>query len=393
MLEKEKNKKIINNAISAYLMIFVSGLFLFNKINPNLHNNFVKKHTKSALFIHLVFLLTYIIFISNGLFSTIVIWGFGLNFVISTSLCISLLGVLLFGIYRASRWELFGISEIATGSKIEKIAWIQSEKVSFNEREKLNILLAYIPFIWFYNFPKHLDNTYVKNATKLNLITTILLIILYNFGFINLVLLFILLYIIYIVFISINLFTTDKIIEIRLHDVFAPEKKYYFTKAIFVYLWDYISGAKLQKLSIYYNNILEQVEIEKKQNYETMISLPELRFPKFLIYIPFINLIYNFVKINKYTSHIRNGSVLTILFILALFGLYISTLSYGFLYLFLIIVFYWIWYIQTTPSYKMPYVYIWYTLIQQLFWKTKAANAKYNVEKSVTLKVGEKIRK
>jgi len=72
-------------------MVFVSGLFLFNKINPYLNNDFVKKHTKSALLIHLGFLLTYVIFISNGLLSGIVIAGFALNFIITTSLCIFLL--------------------------------------------------------------------------------------------------------------------------------------------------------------------------------------------------------------------------------------------------------------------------------------------------------------
>jgi hypothetical protein len=254
----------------------------------------------------------------------------------------------------------------------------------------LNILLAYIPFIWFYTYPQHIKNNFVVHATKLNLFVTIILILLYNFGHTELSILFILLYVIYIVFVSINLFTTEKIIEIRLHDIFAPEKKYYFTKAIFAYLRDYKSGNELQKLSTYYNNILEQAELEKKAEYEAMLSLPDLRFPKFLIYIPFINILYSFAKVNKYSSHIRNWVALTVIFTLTLVILNIFSLSYGFLYLFLIIIFYWIGYIQISPSYKMPYVYMWYTLVQKMFWKTKEANAKYNVEKSVTLKVEEK---
>jgi hypothetical protein len=390
MLEKEQNKKIIWNAISAYLMIFISGMFLFNKINPYLNNDFVKKHTKSALLIHLGFLFTYLIFISNGLLSGITIAGFALNFIITTSLCIFLLGVLLFGIYRASKWKLFGIWEVIKISKTEKLAWIHWEEVAFDEREKLTILLAYIPFIWFYNYPKHKNNTFIEHATRLNLFITIILILLYNFGHTELSLLLILLYVIYVVFVSINLFTTEKIIEIRLHDVFAPEKKYYFTKAIFAYLWDYKSGNDLQKLSTYYETIWEQVKIEKEEDYQNMLSLPDLRFPKFLIYIPFINLIYSFAKINRYSSHIRNWFALTIIFILALVLLNIFSLSYGFLYLFLVMIFYWIGYIQTDPSYKMPYVYMWYTLMKKMFWKTKEVNALYNVEKNVVLKVEEK---
>lgn len=297
---------------------------------------------------------------------------------------------MLYGIYRASRWELFAIWDVIKVSKTQKIAWIHWEEVDFNEREKLNILLAYIPFVGFYNFPKHQNNEFVIHATRLNLLITIILILLYNFGFVNLAILAMLIYVIYIVFVSINLFTTEKIIEIRLHDVFAPEKKYYFTQAIFAYLGAYRTWKDLQKLSTYYTQILEQVEAEKKEDYENMISLPDLRFPKFLIYIPFINLVYSFGKINKYSSHIRNGVVLTILFIIAVISLKISNFSYGFLYLFLVVICYWIGYIHTTPSYKMPYVYMWYNMVQKLFWRTKAANAKYNVETNVTLQVEDK---
>lgn len=46
MHEIQKDRKIINNAISAYFMIFVSGFFLLNKDNPYLNNDFVKGHTR-----------------------------------------------------------------------------------------------------------------------------------------------------------------------------------------------------------------------------------------------------------------------------------------------------------------------------------------------------------
>jgi hypothetical protein len=46
------NKKIIANAISAYLLIFVCSLFFLNKTNDSLNNDFVKRHVKSALVIH-----------------------------------------------------------------------------------------------------------------------------------------------------------------------------------------------------------------------------------------------------------------------------------------------------------------------------------------------------
>ena len=60
----EKNKKIIANAVSAYFMIFISLSFLFNKNNKYLNNDFVKSHTKTAFIIHIMFLFTYVVFVS-----------------------------------------------------------------------------------------------------------------------------------------------------------------------------------------------------------------------------------------------------------------------------------------------------------------------------------------
>ncbi|NCO31585.1 hypothetical protein GW891_01940 [bacterium] len=63
-MSEKINQKVINNAISAYLMVFISWLFLFNKDNENINNDFVKNHTKSAMTIHLMIILNYIIFVS-----------------------------------------------------------------------------------------------------------------------------------------------------------------------------------------------------------------------------------------------------------------------------------------------------------------------------------------
>jgi len=63
-MEPEIHQKSKNNAISAYLMLFISGLFIFNKSNEYINNNFVKSHTKVAFLIHISFLLNYIVFIS-----------------------------------------------------------------------------------------------------------------------------------------------------------------------------------------------------------------------------------------------------------------------------------------------------------------------------------------
>lgn len=59
----ETNEKIRKNAISAYLMLFVSGFFLSNTHNPLLANDFVKAHTKTAFLLHISFLAVVLIFL------------------------------------------------------------------------------------------------------------------------------------------------------------------------------------------------------------------------------------------------------------------------------------------------------------------------------------------
>ena len=93
---------------------------------------------------------------------------------------------------------------------------------------------------------------------------------------------------------------------------------------------------------------------------------------------------------NKYSTHIRNGIVISILFIITVLIIKLTSLNYGLLYIFVIISIYWIGYIHTQPVYKMPYIYMFYTALMKVTGKTKEANAKYNVEKNITLKVEEK---
>lgn len=391
MWEKEQNSKIIWNAVSAYFMIFVSGMFLFNKQNPLLNNSFVKKHTKSALIIHLGFLLSYLIFISYGIGSNISIWSFALNYIIASSLCIFFLWMMLFAISKASKGEIFAIWEIIRVAKVKKMIDVENNQTNWNEREKLDILLSYIPFVSFYiAATKQKENLFILHASRGTLFITVILILLYNFHHTNIVIFLILLYLIYVVFIWLNIFTTWNIFQIRYANVFSPEYKFEYTQALSRYLKNYIRWNDLQKMSHYQEEIRKENDRSLMIENDRILSLPDLKLPKSAIYIPILNLGYLFLKENKYSTHIRNGLVISVLFIIIFFLLKFTTLNYGFLYLFWIVALYWIGYIHTQPVYKMPYIYIFYTLFQKIFGKTKEANAKYNVEKNITLKVWEK---
>jgi hypothetical protein len=88
-------------------------------------------------------------------------------------------------------------------------------------------------------------------------------------------------------------------------------------------------------LEVQQNNQMQQDKLN-----DEVLSLPDLKLPKFAIYIPLLNILYIFTKENKYSTHIRNGLIMTILFIITLLVLKFSVLSYGFLYLFAIVAIY-----------------------------------------------------
>jgi len=90
------HKKSINNAISAYLMVFISSLFLFNKKNEYVNNEFVKSHTKIAFLIHFSFLLTYIIFISFSFLKNVSILNYNLNYFLASTIFTFLFITLLY---------------------------------------------------------------------------------------------------------------------------------------------------------------------------------------------------------------------------------------------------------------------------------------------------------
>jgi len=370
------DKKTIWNATSAYLMIFISGLFLFNKDNKYLNNEFVKSHTKRALIIHLGFLITYIVFISNWLWKTINLLWIQLNNIIATSLFILLLWFLIFWIYKTRKWETYTFSELNKYEKIQLLDVSWDWKIS--ERDKLTIILSYIPLIWFLNYWKYLNKKVIQNSTRLNIFITIILILLQIFNHWNLSLIIALIYIIFIIFIWINLFTRDELIQITLPKLFSPEYKYIFQSALINYLKNYFKNDS----TISFNEILKN-KINKKETQEleennkllsNSLSTNSLKSKwriinkiKFLIYIPFLNLVFLFFKKSKYSFHIINWITITALIIIT------TILSkYWYLYsqlniFFLLPILFWISYLNNNRlAYKMPYIYDLY----QIFNKT-----------------------
>jgi uncharacterized membrane protein len=96
MEETNLDPKIKANALTAYLLVFISFLFLFNKSNKYINNDFVKGHTKTAFLIHIMLVLVYVIFIR-------LISNYYITTYLSSLLFLILLGLLLLGMYKAHK--------------------------------------------------------------------------------------------------------------------------------------------------------------------------------------------------------------------------------------------------------------------------------------------------
>ena len=371
-------------------MIFVSSMFLFNKTNPLLNNDFVKQHTKSAFIIHLGFLMSYLIFIFYWLADSIQIFGFSMNVILASAICIVLFLLMLFAIYKANKWEYFSIWEILTIKDTTQSFWFSQQDTQLEERDKLTLFLSYIPFIWAYIYTQNRHNIYVEHASRLNTFMTVVFILLFAFGLNNLALAAILVYIIYIVFVSTYLFINNTVFQIHLPLTFSAEKKYIFTHAIGKYLKHYFSGKDIQSLSHYYSELTQIYKQKEELNLQNINKLKNYRFPKIFLYIPGINIFFFFARKTNMVFHYTNGVIISILFFLSLGILNFTWMPGELFFLFLLIMIFGFGYSQTRIAYQMPYIYMFYIIFEKLLGKSKKFNTTYNVEKSVTLEVKNK---
>ena len=382
-------KKVRANAVSSYLLLFISLAFLLNKQDPHINNDFVKSHTKAAGIIHLWLLITAIVFLYYGTGINFSILGYSIDQIIAISLFFILSSFLALGIVKAHTGQEFKIWESLEFYKNKGILGI-NQKSEISEKDKLTIVLSKIPFIGFFVYAKHKKSSILKNNVKLNLIITSILLLLYIYWNPNLANLLLLVYIIFVVFSAINLFTQNKIINFNLEKVPFPKELSFYLKALKIYLLNYFSKKKEFES---FSKILEQVkvkELEKENEFNKQIEkLEDFKLPKIIIYIPVLNLISLFNYNSKQKHHIINGVLLTILFIII--GLTKWFFSYYQLLLLLPISFWLAELLAWNNYYKIPFLYDFYELFTFTKSKTKKAvetlKEKQKEEKSLNIKV------
>ena len=284
-------EKVKANAVSSYLLLFVSSAFLFNKNDPYLNNSFVKSHTKVALLIHLAIAITAIIFLFFGTWLNLNFLGYSIDQIIAITIFFILTWLLILWAIKANSWKEFKLWEDLNLYKKNEAFKLNSEK-NINENDKLNIILSKVPFVWFFIYAKDINNKIIQNNTKLNLIITLIILGLYIFWNPNLANLLLLVYIIFIVFSTINLFTQNRLINFNLEKMPSLNVLIIYLKTIIKYLWNYFSNKKeFKEFFVIFNEIKEKQKERNKQELENLSKLNNLKLPKIIIYIPLLNFI------------------------------------------------------------------------------------------------------
>lgn len=307
------NQKIINNALSAYF--WMGALLLIPSKNQNISHPFVKSHAKMALFLHVLFFINYMIFIHYKLFSNITVpfIAYPLSDTLATLFFLILFWFLLFGCFKAKHHQNFWKTEMAHITSSEWL--IEMKNTSLNEEGKITFVLSYFPFAWYTVATKLADfhNPVLISNVKINFLFTFINVILLVLWYGNLVSFLFLWYIIGAVFLSLYLFTQEKIFIINTSKIPTVSELYLHLKAIFKYLYTYFSKSHF----VPYGEIfISEKEIEK--NTKTLLK-EELKdkksgkIPFFLYYIPFVNLVWLVDLWSKYKYHVQNGLMLTII--------------------------------------------------------------------------------
>ena len=380
------------NAVSAYLLIFVCVLFLFNKQNKYLNNDFVKSHTYWALGIHASFAWVYLIFVSSQVFGSLSLLGISLSQIIAKILFLFLLTTLLIWIYKAHKWMLFELPQVfwSWNKNDTKIVDLNGDG-KFAEKDKLTILASYIPFIWYRWYGSYWKNTIIQNSTKLNLIISFLITNLYIFDHYNLGNIFVLFYTIFVVFVWINLFVRDTVISIKAEKIPDFTTLNAMRKVIFKYIKWYFSAESFTAFSELVKSQEKKEKTREKEDISTLKTKKKSKLPAFLVYIPYVNLIFLFIRNTELLFHIRNGITLTLLLLLWELWAFAWYYSADILFLFAFPIAFGMGYTKSNMLYKMPFVYD----IYEASWKalgflsfgTKKMNEMRKKETEVKLQV------
>lgn len=356
-------KIVINNAISAYFWLAI--LLLIPSKKENINNAFVKQHSKTALFLHFLFLINYIIFVKYQFLWTFSLIWIQVNNIFASIIFIWIFIWILYWIFKASKWFDYKINEIMSFTKTDNLIEFKQSKLS--EQWILTLILSIMPFVWFilrwkfYNY----NSPIINNNLKINLIISIFINLLFLNWYENIWLIFMLIYSILAVFYSILIISNQNLVFINLKKIPTIEELHIYFLSIIRYIKNYFLWQKFVWIKEISSQIETNLENEKTQNKDFLNSLKDWKIAEKIYFIPFINIFWIIDFYSKRKFQIINWIILTILSFL-IFILWLNK----YYQVFVLFMFFFLFWFKNKIEYKIPFLFDIYELFLNIYQKT-----------------------
>jgi hypothetical protein len=105
---------------------------------------------------------------------------------------------------------------------------------------------------------------------------------------------------------SILIISNENLLNFNLSKILTFEELRIYLISSFIYLKKYFSGDKFKNLNEIINEVYEEKKKKDLEEKEILKEKKDIKLPRYLIYIPYINLITLFEIKSKYKNHIIN---------------------------------------------------------------------------------------
>ena len=312
-MSNQIEQKIINNAVSAYF--WLGPLLLLNKTDSSINNTFVRGHSKTATLLMLFGIAMFLFLKFFSFLGQYSIFGYDLFYILKTIFVLWVFTAFVYGAFRAFNGRVFTITEIPDLTHTRNLVQISKSKVT-KEQDKTSIIMSYIPFFGYFLYPQLKKYPSIQSVNKINLYSTIAILFFYTTGKAGLATLLFLLYIIYVVYTAMTLYAKWEIKIPKLEKLWSFEELYIRAKAFCQYIYNYTSRDKrFREYELYYKIEKAAQAKQAKLILKDLLPRKSLPFPKAILYIPFINIVWVFFLDTRYRTHIINGLCINVLLI------------------------------------------------------------------------------
>lgn len=350
------DKNIRLNAMMSYCWLAFLFLILPEKMiaqnNKFIKHPFIMHHSKKAAMIHLLFIFTYIVFISFWLGIQIRIFHLTLNTILASILCTILFLMLLKNIWEAYHGKTGSMFHLPFNTQMHLKLWYETEQKSYKEQDIFLYWVTLIPFVsLLFSWSAYSKKTYIANNIKASTLFSFIWVTFYVHHFSNIAMLLLLVYSVFSVFLVTSVLLHNQMFLLKLESIPSLKDLYQLLSTTICYSKQYFQKhASITPWKEVHHSLL-QAQAQEKHIFE--MSLPELPPPRIIHkvgFLPLINLIGIIDVHSQYKFHVINGVGMSMVFCVLLF-LFPQYLIYTSFFIILA------WSYKHQPYYKMPFIF------------------------------------